>query len=67
MGRLRRVKGHALFETTIISPQLGLFNLGEVLGEEGWVKFLKLDKYAPRRDRRHDELQQILFPYTQAI
>jgi len=44
--------------------QLRLFDLGEVLGEEGWMKFLKLDEYAPRRP---DELQQVLFSCTEAI
>ena len=67
VGRLRRVKGHTLFETSIVVPQLRLFDLGEVLGEEGWAKFLKLDEYAPRQARRPDELQQVLFPYTEAI
>lgn len=48
--------GHTLFETTIISPQLRLFDLGEALGKEGWMKFLKLD-----------ELQQELFTCEEAI
>jgi putative transposase len=69
VGRLRRVKGHTLFETSIVSlaKPLRLFDLDEVLGEEGWIKVLKLDEYAPRQPRRHDELQQVLFPYTEAI
>jgi hypothetical protein len=67
VGKLRRVKGHTLYETSIVMPQPRLFDLGEVLGEVGWVKFLKLDEYAPRRSRRPDELQQVLFPYTEAI
>lgn len=67
VGRLRRVKGHALFETSVVLTQPRLFDLSEVLGEEGWMKFLKLDEYAPRRSRRPDKLQQTLFPYTQAI
>jgi hypothetical protein len=67
VGRLRRIRSHTLFETTIISPQLRLFDLGEVLGEEGWVKFLKLNEYAPRQPRRPDELQQALFSYAEAI
>lgn len=67
VGRLRRVKGHTLFETSIVLPQLRLFDLGEALGEEGWAKFLKLDEYAPRQARRPDALQQTLFPYTEAI
>jgi len=68
VGRLRGVKSHTLFETTIMPPQLRLFDLSEVLGEEGWVKFLKLAEYAPRQPRRTDELQQqVLFSYTKAV
>ena len=37
------------------------------LGEEGWIRVLKLDEYAPRQPRRHDKMQQVLFPYTEAI
>ena len=66
-GTARRVKGHTLFETSIVLPQLRLFDLGEALGEEGWVKFLKLDEYAPRQPRHPDELQQVLFPYAEAL
>ncbi len=58
------MKGHTLFGTSIIVPQLRLFDLGEVPGEEGWMKVLKLDEYAPRRP---DKLQQVLFSYTEAI
>lgn len=67
VGRLRAVKGPTLFETSIIVPQLRLFNLGEALGEEGWIKAIKLDEYAPRLPRRPDKLQQGLFPYAEAI
>lgn len=69
VGRLRRVKGHTLFETSIASPEkpLKLFDLNQVLGEEGWIKALRLQEYAPRRPRRHDKLQQVLFPYTESI
>jgi hypothetical protein len=67
VGRLRRVKGHSLYETSFVVPQLRLFDLAEVLGEEGWVKFLTLEEYAPRRPRPADELQQILFAYTEAF
>ena len=67
VGRLRGVKSHTLFESSIIVPQLRLFDLGEALGEEGWMKFLKLDEYAPRRPRRPDGLQQVLFTYAEAI
>jgi putative transposase len=67
VGRLRAVKGHTLFETSIILPQLRLFDLGEALGEEGWMKALKLEEYAPRLPHRPDKLQQVLFPYAEAI
>jgi len=71
VGRLRRVKVHTSFETSVVVPQLRLFDLAEVLGEEGWMKFLKLvlcvDEYAPQRPRRPDKLQQSLFPYTEAV
>jgi len=67
VGRLREVKGHTLFENSVILPQPKLFDLGEVLGDEGWMKFLKLDEYAPRRLRLPDGLQQVLFPYTEAV
>jgi len=67
VGRLRQVKDHTLFETSVVMAQLRLFDLGEVLGEEGWMKVLKLDEYAPRRPRRPDKLQQVLFSYTEAI
>ena len=36
-------------------------------GEEGWVKFLKLDEYVPRLPRRPHRSQQTLSPYTEAI
>jgi hypothetical protein len=61
------VKSHTLYETSIVLAQLKLFDLGEVLGEDGWIKVLKLDEYALRQPRRPDKLQQILFPYTEAI
>lgn len=69
VGRLRRVKGHTLFETSIALPAkpLRLFDLEEVLGEKWWIKVLKLHEYAPRRPRRYDKLQQVLFPYLEAI
>lgn len=67
VGRLRRVKDHTLFETSVVVPQLRLFDLAEVLGEEGWIKALKLGEYASRRLRRPGKLQQSLFPYTEAV
>jgi hypothetical protein len=55
-----------LFETSYASSQPRLFGLAETLGE-GWLKMLCLDGYAPRRSRRPEMLQQILFAYTDAI
>ena len=69
VGKLRTVKGHTLFEASIASPgkPLRLFDLHEALGEEGWIKVLKLEEYAPRQPRRPDKLQQVLFPYVEAV
>ena len=67
VGRLRKVKGHTLFESSIISPQLRLFDLNEVLGEKGWMKVLKLNEYTPRQPRLTDDLQQALFTHTEAV
>lgn len=64
---VRRVKGHTLFETTIVPSQLRLFDLSEVLGEEGWMKFLKLEEYTPRQLRFPDELQQVLLTCAEAV
>jgi hypothetical protein len=66
VGRLRQVKSPTLFETSFLPSQLRLFDLGEVLGDEGWIKFLKLNEYAPRRVRRPDELQEMLLPLADA-
>lgn len=63
VGRLRRVKGHTLFENSVVRPQLRLFDLGEVLGEEGWMKVVKLAEYAARQPHRLDELLPDLFTY----
>ena len=69
VGRLREVKSPTLFETSVALPAkpLRLFDLAKVLGDEGWMKVLKLDEYAPRRPRRPDKLQQVLFPYTEVV
>lgn len=67
VGRLQEVKGYTLFETSIILPQLRLFDLGKALGEGGWIKAIKLNEYAPRLPRRPDKLQQVLFSYAEVI
>jgi hypothetical protein len=44
-----------------------LFGLAETLGEDGWLKALRLEDYvARRRPRRPQALQQALFPYHEA-
>lgn len=48
-------------------PQLRLFGLEETLGEGGWLKALRLEDYAARRTRRPQMLQEVLFPYLDAI
>jgi putative transposase len=53
-----------LFETKVALPQLRLFTLF-ALGEEGWLKALRLEDYSPRRPRS-EALQQSLFPYHEA-
>lgn len=66
-GRLRSVGGAELFETSYRRdpPQQRLFGLA-ALGEDGWLKALRLRGYAPRSPRRPRDLQQALFPYQEA-
>ncbi|MDP9425485.1 MAG: helix-turn-helix domain-containing protein [Actinomycetota bacterium] len=64
---LRAIGKPRLFETSYDElTQLRLFAL-DTLGQGGWLKALKLDGYAPRRPRRPQALQQVLFPYLDAI
>ncbi len=46
--------------------QPSLFGL-DVLGEAGWLKALRLERYAPRRPRGPLALQQALLPYAEAL
>jgi hypothetical protein len=67
-GKLREVTKPTLFETSYaVQRQLRLFELATVLGEEGWLKVLRLDDYAPKTPRRSGMLQQVLFPYAEAL
>ena len=66
-GRLAAVRKPTLFETPYAAGQMRLFGLAETLGEDGWLKALKLEDYAPRRSRRPEMLQQVLFAYTDAV
>lgn len=65
-GKLLAVRCPVLLETSRVLPQPRLFRL-DVLGEGGWLKALKLEEYAPRRPSGSPALQQILFPYTEAL
>ena len=56
-----------LFETPYVAGQMRPFGLAETLGEDGWLKVMRLDDYAPRNSRRPEKLQQVLFTYTDAI
>ena len=67
-NQLREVKKPRLFETVYrrAPEQPRLFEL-VVLGEAGWLKAVRLEDYAPRKPRRPQSLQQVLFAYTEAI
>jgi hypothetical protein len=66
-GRLLEVSKPILFENPFASNQPRLFGFSETLGDEGWLKAVRLGDYAPRRPRRPRMLQQSLFSYTDAI
>jgi putative transposase len=66
-GRLLAVRRPTLFETPFASGQMRLFGLAETLGEDGWLKVLRLEEYASRSSPRPQMLQQVLFTYTDAI
>jgi hypothetical protein len=56
-----------LFRTPFAARQMRLFGLTKGLGEDGWLKALRLEDYAPRRSGRQEMLQQVLFAYTDAL
>ena len=60
--KLKGVSRPRLFESSNVLPQLRLFGL-EALGEDGWLKALKLDEYSPRGPRRPTMQQVALFPF----
>ena len=66
-ARLIAVRKPTLFETPYVAGQMRPFGLAETLGEDGWLKVMRLDDYAPRSSRRLEKLQQVLFTYTDAI
>ncbi|MGI8860235.1 MAG: helix-turn-helix domain-containing protein [Rubrobacteraceae bacterium] len=67
-NRLREVGRPRLFETIHrrTSAQPRLFEL-VVLGDTGWLKALRKEEYAPRKPRRPQALQQVLFSYIEAV
>ena len=66
-GRLLEVRKPTLFDTPFTAGQMRLFGLSDTLGEDGWLKALKLEDYAARRPRQPGLLQQqALFPYGKA-
>jgi hypothetical protein len=65
--KLGEVKNPKLFVTGYRTLQLKLFALGDVLGEGGWLKALRLEEYAARARQRHRSLQQVLFSYLDTL
>jgi len=65
--KLKDVTNPRLFVTRYRTPQLKLFALEDVLGESGWVKALRLEEYAVRTRQRPQGLQDVLFPYLDAL
>jgi len=62
-GKPTAVGGARLFETTFVLPQLRLF----ALEEAGWLTAMKLEGYTLRQSRRPLPLQEVLFPYLDAL
>lgn len=65
---LGKVKEPRLFETShrLSSSQPRLFEL-VTLGENGWLKALKLRGYAPKLRKENRGLQSSLFSYLEAM
>ena len=66
-GRLLAVKKPALFETSFASGQPRLFGLAETLGDDGWLKMLRLEDYAPRNPRHPEMLQHRISSPTRTL
>ena len=62
-GKPTAVGSARLFGTTYVMRQLRLF----ALEEAGWHKAMKLEGYAPRRPTGPMALQEVLFPYLDAL
>jgi hypothetical protein len=62
-GKLTAVGDARLFGTAYRLPQLRLF----ALDDSEWLKAMKLGGYAPRRPSGPMHLQEVLFPYLDAL
>ena len=62
-GKLQEVKRPQLFETAHRTPQLRLFSLADIR----WLRALRANDYAPRRMSRPHGMQEMLFPYAEAL
>ena len=64
-GKLRAVEGATLFEASHRQswPQARLF----APDEAGWLKALRLEECAPRKPAGPVALQEVLFPYLEAL
>jgi hypothetical protein len=62
-GKPKAVGGARLFETSYVLPQPRLF----APDEAGWLNAMKLEGYAPRRPSGPMALQEVLFPYLDAL
>ena len=65
-AKLEAVTNPRLFATPYATTQPKLFALN-ALGEGGWLKALKLARYAARSRRRPEALQQALFLYLEVL
>ena len=65
--KLEAVTNPRLLATKYRTPQLKLFALYDILGEDGWLKVLRLDGYAVRSRETPEMLQQGLFSYLDAL
>jgi len=64
--RLGAVTNPRLLATKYRRPQLKLFALEEALGEDGWLRALRLEGYAARSREKPGVLQGVLFAYLEA-
>lgn len=66
--KLKEVTNPQLFVSRYQPPQLKLFALEDMLGENGWLKALRLEEYAARTRPRTAALQQeVLFSYLETL